>query len=133
MVHSISCLLTKDNANLFAGKFTLNDMLHSLPDFSSRTGNLLYEDHLGMVANAICEPDVAKATGPDCISSVVLKMSPSKVSPVLAKLYNKFLFESYFPSSWKFPCCRCTKMTEKDLISLLPISFQPRVKYLNHL
>ena len=54
-----------------------------------------------MVANAICELDLAKATGLDCIISV-LKMCFPELSPVLAKMYNKCLFESCFPSYWKF-------------------------------
>ena len=39
-----------------------------------------------MIANAICELDVAKATGPDCIPSIVLKMCSPELFPVIPKL-----------------------------------------------
>ena len=99
---------SKDKANLFAGKFsansTLDDTLHSLPDFLSRTEQEIVSMRITvrMVAKAICELDVAKATGPDCIPSIVLKMCSPELSPVLSKLYNKCLSESCFPSCWKF-------------------------------
>ena len=62
---------SKDKANLFARMFlansTLDDTLHSLPDLPSRTKQKIFPVILTarMVANAICELDVAKATGPD--------------------------------------------------------------------
>ena len=40
-------------------------------------------------------------TGPNRIPIIVLKMSSLELSPVLAKLYNKCLAESCFPSCWK--------------------------------
>ena len=51
-----------------------------------------------IVANTNCELEVANVTGPECIPSIVLKMCSPELSPVLAKVYNKCLFES----CWKF-------------------------------
>ena len=39
-----------------------------------------------MIANAICELDVANVTGPYCIPSIVLNMCSSELSPVIAIL-----------------------------------------------
>ena len=92
-----------------------------------------------MVANVICELDVAKATGPDCIPSMVLKMCSPEMSPVLAKLYNKCLSESCFPSCWKFSSVVPAYKNNGEIsdpgnyhpISFLPISkiFESFVKY----
>ena len=40
---------------------------------------------LRMVANAICELDVAKANDVDCIPFIALKMCSPELSPVLPK------------------------------------------------
>ena len=45
--------------------------------------------------------DLSKASGPDCISLVVLKNCESDLSYILAKLFNKCLKESCFPDCWK--------------------------------
>ena len=55
-----------------------------------------------MIASGICELYVAKSTGPGCIPFIVLNMCSPELSPVLAKLYNKYMFESCFSSCWKF-------------------------------
>ena len=134
---------SKDKANLFAGKFsansTLDDTLHSLPDFSTRIEQEIFYMRISviMVENTICEVDVAKATGPDCIPSIILKMCSPELFPVLAKLYNKCLFQSCFPLIGKFPLLYLlTKTMEKDLIlvTIVPSTFfLSQVKYLNHL
>ena len=72
-------------ANLLARRFsansTLDDTLHSLADFPSRMEQKIFSMRITvrMVANAICELNVAKATGPDCIPSIVFKDVFSRV------------------------------------------------------
>ena len=96
-----------DKANLFARNFsknsTLDDSSQVLPDFPSRTEQRLSSRKITsrMVAKVIHNLDTFKATGPDRIPSIVLKMCSSELSPVLAKLYNRCLTESCFPSCWK--------------------------------
>ena len=96
-----------DKANLFAGNFsynsTLDDSYQLLPDFPSRTEHRLTSRKITarMVSHAIYHLDTCKATGPDRIPSIVLKMCSPELSPVLAKLYNKCLAKSCFPSCWK--------------------------------
>ena len=82
---------------------TLDDTLHSSPDFPSRTEQKILSMRITVriFASAICELDVAKTNGPDCIPSIVLKMCSPQLSPLLAKLYNKCLFESCFTSCWE--------------------------------
>ena len=45
--------------------------------------------------------DSSKASGPDCISVVVLKNCEPELSYILAELFNKCLKESCFPDCWK--------------------------------
>ena len=45
--------------------------------------------------------DASKATGPDGIPAIVLKMCSPELSPILAKLFNMCFTVSVFPSSWK--------------------------------
>ena len=102
-------VLTKSNdkANLFARNFscnsTLDDGFQQLPNFPPRTEQRLSSKKITarMVSHAIYDLDAFKATGPDRIPSIVLKMCSPELSPVLAKLYNKCLAESCFPSCWK--------------------------------
>ena len=54
-----------------------------------------------MVSHAIYDLDASEATDPDRMSAIVLKMCSPELSSVLAKLYNKCLAESSFPSCWK--------------------------------
>ena len=54
-----------------------------------------------MVNKVIRNLDSSKASGPDCISVVVLKNCEHELSYILAKLFNKFLKESCFPDCWK--------------------------------
>ena len=44
-----------------------------------------------MVKKVIMNIDLSKASGPDCISVVVLKNCESELSYILAKLFNKCL------------------------------------------
>ena len=46
--------------------------------------------------------DLSKASGPDCISVVVLKNCRPELSYILVELFNKCIKESCFPDSWKF-------------------------------
>ena len=55
-----------------------------------------------MVSRAIYDLDASNATGPDRIPAIVLKICSTELSHVLAKLYNKCLAESWFPSCWKY-------------------------------
>ena len=53
-----------------------------------------------MVTIVIMNLDLSKASGPYCISVVVLKTEP-RLSYILAELFSKFLKESCFPDCWK--------------------------------
>ena len=54
-----------------------------------------------MVKKVITNLDSSKASGPDCISVVVLKNCEPELSYILAKLFNICLKESCFPDCWK--------------------------------
>ena len=54
-----------------------------------------------MVKKVIMNLDLSKASGPDCISVVVLKNCELELSYILAELFNKHLKESCFPNCWK--------------------------------
>ena len=54
-----------------------------------------------MVEKIITNLDVSKASGPDCVSVVVLKSGESELSYILHKLFNKCLKVSCFPDCWK--------------------------------
>ena len=68
-----------DKAKLIAENFSKNSNLDNsgiiLPDFLSRTNLKLYNISVSpkMVRNIIMNIDLPKASGPDCISVVVLK------------------------------------------------------------
>ena len=86
---------TYDKAKLFAENFSRNSNLDgsgiSLPVFPSRTKLKLHNISvtLKMVKNVIMNLDLSKASGPDCISVVVLKNCEPELSYILAKLFNK--------------------------------------------
>ena len=46
-------------------------------------------------------PDLSDASGPDCISVVVLKNCEPEPSDILAELFNKSLKKTCFPDCWK--------------------------------
>ena len=81
----------------------LMDGSQQLPDFSSRTEQRLNSENITakIVSHAIYNLDASKANGPYRIPAIVLKMYSPELFPVLAKLYNKFLAESCFPSCEK--------------------------------
>ena len=91
-------VVISDKANLFARNGS-----QQLPDFPSRTEQRLSSKNITakMTSRAIYVLDASKATGTDRIPVIVRKMCSPKLSPVLAKLYNKSLAESCFPSCWK--------------------------------
>ena len=96
-----------DKANLFADNFvrnsTVSDEGHPLPAFPPRTDNEVSDPLITpkKVARIIHTLDASKATGPDRIPVIVLKMCSPELSSVLAKLFNMCLSDSVFPSSWK--------------------------------
>ena len=53
-----------------------------------------------MVKKVIANLDLTKASGPDCISVLVLKNCEPELSYILAELLNKCLKESCFPDRW---------------------------------
>ena len=96
-----------DKAKLFAKIFSKNSNLHdsgiSLPAFPSRTNLKLHNISITpkMVRKVIVNLDSSKASGPDCISVVVLENCEPELSYILAKLFNNCLTESCFPDCWK--------------------------------
>ena len=92
---------------MFSEKFSensnLDDSGNSLPVFPSKTNLKLYNISVTpkMVKKIITNLNLSKASGPDCITVVVLKYSEPKLSYILAKLFNKCLKESCFPHCWK--------------------------------
>ena len=96
-----------DKAKLFAKNFSKNSNLDdsgiSLPVFPSRTNLKLHNISVTpkMVKKVIMNLDLSKASGPDCISVVVLKNCELELSYILAELFNVCLKESCFPDCWK--------------------------------
>ena len=54
-----------------------------------------------MVGKAITKLDLSKASGPNCISVVVLKNSEPELSYIIAELFNNCLKYSCFRDCWK--------------------------------
>ena len=98
---------TSNKTKLFAENVSKNCNLDysgiSLPVFPSRTILKLHNISLTpkMVKNVIMNPDLSKASGPDCIPVVVLKNCEPELSYILADLFNKCLKMSCFPDCWK--------------------------------
>ena len=92
---------TSNKTKLFAENISKNCNLDysgiSLPVFPSRTILKLHK----MVKNVIMNPDLSKASGPDCIPVVVLRDCEPELFYILAELFNKCLKESFFPDCWK--------------------------------
>ena len=86
-----------DKAKLFAENFSLNSNLDdsgiSLPVFPSRTNLKLHNISLTpkMVKKVVMNLDLTKASGPDCISVVVLKNCEPELSYILAELFKSVL------------------------------------------
>ena len=95
-----------NKAKLFAEIFSLNSNLDdsgvSLPVFPSRTNLKLHNISITpkMVRKVVMNLDLSKASGPDCIPVVVLKICEPELSYILAELFNKCLKESCFPDCW---------------------------------
>ena len=70
----------------------------SLPVSPSRTNLKLHNISVTpkMVNKVIMNLDLSKASGPDCISVVVLRNCEPELSYILAELFNKCLKESCF-------------------------------------
>ena len=97
-----------DKAKLFAENFSLNTNLDdsgvSLPVFPSRTNLKLHNISITpkmVFLTIVMNLDLSKASGPDCIPVVVLKICESELSFILAELFNKCFKESFFPDCWK--------------------------------
>ena len=96
-----------DKAKLFAENFSMNSNLDdsgiSLPVFPCRTN--LKQHNISvtpkMVQKVVMNLDLSKASGPDCISVVVLKNYEPEFSYIIAELFNKCLKESCFLDFWK--------------------------------
>ena len=97
-----------DKAKLFAENFSMNSNLDdsgiSLPVFPSRTTLKLHNISVTpvMVKKVIMNFDLSKASGPDCISVVVLKNCEPELSYILAELFNNCLKESFFQIIGRF-------------------------------
>ena len=70
----------------------------SLPAFSSRTNLRLHNISVTpkMIKKIIMNLDLSKASGPGCITVVVLKNCEPELSYMLAELFSKCLKESFF-------------------------------------
>ena len=86
-----------DKAKLFAKKFSKNSNLDyagiPLPVFRSRTNLKLHNISVTpkMVKKVITNLDLPKASCPDCIPVVVLKICEPELSYIPAELFNKCL------------------------------------------
>ena len=54
-----------------------------------------------MVRKVVMNINLSKASCPNCIPAVVLKICEPELSYILAELFNKCLKESCFPDCWK--------------------------------
>ena len=88
------CLLTT-----FQGTLNLDDAGISLPVFPSKTNLTLHHNSVTpkMVKKVKMNLNLSKASGPYCISMVVLKNCELELSNMLAELFSKCLKESCFP------------------------------------
>ena len=87
----------------FSKNSNFDDSGISLPFFPARTNMKLHNISVTpeMVKKVIMSLDFLNASGPDCISVVVLKNCEPELSYILAELFNKCLKESCFPDCWK--------------------------------
>ena len=100
-----------DKEKLFAETFSKNSNLDdsgiSLPVFPFRTNLKLCNISVTpkMVKTFIMNLDLSKASGPDCIPIVVLKICEAELSYILAELFNKCLKGPCFPD-----CCKVSSV-----------------------
>ena len=80
-------------AKNFSKDSNLDDLGIYLPVFPSRTNLKLHNISVTpkMVKKVIMNIGLSKASGPDCISVMVLKNCEPELSYILAKLFNKCL------------------------------------------
>ena len=96
-----------DKAELLAEQFaknsTLSDKDSTLPHFQKRTNVSFSEVRVTprLVAEAISQLEIGKASGPDEIPVVVLKNCAPELSFILSHIFNMCLQESVFPECWK--------------------------------
>ena len=78
-------------------------IIFPLPVFPTRNNLKLHNISvtLKIVKTIIMNPDLSDASGPDCISVVVLKNCEPEPSDILAELFNKSLKKTCFPDCWK--------------------------------
>ena len=95
------------SAKLFAENSSKNSNLDdsdiSLPVSPSRINLKLYNISVTpkIVKNVIMKLDLSKASAPDLISVLLLRIFESELCYILAKLFNKCLKESHFPDCGK--------------------------------
>ena len=96
-----------DKSKLFAKNFSensyLDDSLFTVPVFPSGTNLTLHNISvtLKMVKKVITNLNLAKASGPACISLMVLKNCEPELSYLLAEILNKCLKVPCFQGCWK--------------------------------
>ena len=91
-----------DFAGTFLGTLILMTQIHRYL-FSPGANLGLYDISVtpNMVGKAITKLDLSKASGPNCISVVVLKNSEPELSYIIAELFNNCLKDSCFRDCWK--------------------------------
>ena len=90
-------------AETFSKNSNLDDAGISLPVFPFRTTLKLHNISVTpkMLKTFIMNLDLSKASGPDCIPIVVLKICEPELFYIPAELFNKCLKESCLPDCWK--------------------------------
>ena len=103
--------MLNDKAKLVAKKFSwksnLDNSSISLPVFPFRTNLKLHNISVTpkLVKKVITDLDLSKASGPDCITVVVLKNCELELSYILAELFNVCLKKSCLPD-----CCKVSSV-----------------------
>ena len=87
----------------FSSISKLGDENVTLPQFDSKTNNIIQEIHIteNEIIDVIQILDPSKATGPDKISHKMLTISPDKIAKPFLIIFNKSLQQSKYPSNWK--------------------------------
>ena len=99
--------LIKQNCKKLCRNSNLDDLGISLPVFPLKTNLKLHNFSVtsklitNVTTKFITDLDLSKASSPDCIPVVVLKNCESKLSYILAELFNMCLKESCFPGCWR--------------------------------
>jgi hypothetical protein len=97
----------EDKCDLLNKYFSLISKLEEenvpLPDFDIKTNNVINEIFLTIseIVDILKIIDPYKASGPDKISHKMLKISPEKIAIPLQIIFNKFLRQCKYSSSWK--------------------------------